>query len=598
MRRGWWSGAVALAAVVLLAGEARAQSSGYLDHDGLTDELRALTGGSPHAGMRAIATSREGREVWLVEIGDPSGAPLDERPGVLVVGNVTADHLVGSALALETVRYLLEDPSAEELRSEQVVYVVPRLDPDGAEAMFDAVQRDRRRNARPFDDDNDGRVDEDPPEDLDGDGMITLMRVPDPAGAFMVHPDDPRLMKRADRAAGERGAYTLHTEGVDSDGDGFLNEDGPGGVDLDRNWQHAYPYWERDAGPHMVSEPETRALMDFVVAHDNVGAVLAFGHSDNLVAGTDDRGGFADASVVQLDAFAAEPWEEIFATGAFEQPGGGGFRFGPRRGADNVPLRGAQPGRDNDPQSGRRPAATVDEADLEYFDAVAEAYREITGIQQTLVTREPEGAFFQLAYFQRGIPAFSTQGWGATEALEGSTADERALAWADAQGVEIFDAWTEHQHPELGTVEIGGFRPYALTNPPADALAELGRQHGAFVVRLAGMLPRVRFVSAEAEGHGGGVWTVSAEVENTGYLPTTLEHGIVSESVDPTLVRIEIDSDRILTGADKSSEIEKLEGSGSRASFSWVIRGQRGEEVEILLRSEHGGTETTTVTLR
>lgn len=596
MRRGRWSGAAAAVAAFLLAGGAEAQSSAYLDFDDLTDELRTLTNGSDHATMRSLTTSREGREVWLVEVGDPSGVPLDERPGVLVVGNLSGDHVVGSALALDAIRFLLEDPSAEELRADRVVYVIPRLNPDGAEAMFDDVRRDRRRNARPFDDDNDGRTDEDPPEDLDGDGMITVMRVPDPAGAFMVHPDDPRLMKRADAAAGETGAYTLHTEGVDSDGDGFLNEDGAGGVDLDRNWQHEYPYWERDAGPHMVSEPEVRALMDFVVAHDRIGAVLAFGHSDNLVAGTDGQGGFADASTVQLDAFAGEPWKEIWATGSFSSDGG--FRFGPRRGAGNVPLRGAQPGRDNDPQSGRRPATAVDEADREYFNTVAQAYRDLTGIQETLVNREPAGAFFEMAYFQRGIPAFSTQGWGAAGSLEGATADEKALAWADSTGVDVFDAWTEHRHPELGTVEIGGFRPYALTNPPEAALAELGRQHGAFVVRLADMLPRVRIVSTGVEAHGGGVFTVTAEVENTGYLPTAVEQGVVAEAVDPTLVRLEVDSDRILTGAEKSSEVEKLEGSGRRARFSWVIRGRTGESVEILARSEHGGTHTTTVTLR
>lgn len=598
MRIGRWSGAVAIAAMGLLADGIEGQSSGYLDFDDLTAELRSLTG-SPNASMRSLGTSHEGREVWLVEVANPSGVPLAERPGVLVVGNVTADHLVGSALAIETIRYLLNDPSAAAVLADQVVYVVPRLDPDGAEAMFADVLRDRRRNARPFDDDNDGRVDEDPPEDLDGDGMITVMRVADPAGAFMIDPDDPRLMKRADRAAGERGAYTLYTEGVDSDGDGFLNEDGRGGVDLDRNWQHEYPYWERDAGPHMVSEPEVRALMDFMVEREHIGAVLTFGHSDNLVGGTNARGGFADASLVQLDAFAAESLDGIFEVGSFSSGGGGGgFFFGPRRGAGNVPLRGAQPGRDNDPQSGRRPAVVVDEADRAYFNAVADAYQEITGIEEVLVNRDPAGAFFEMAYFQRGIPAFSTQGWGATDAMEGATADEKALAWADSAGVDVFDAWTEHAHPDLGTVEIGGFRPYALTNPPAAMLADLGRRNGEFVVRLAEMLPRVRIVETDVVAHGGGLFTITAEVENTGYLPTTLQHGVVSESVAPTLVRLELDSERILTGADKSSEIEKLDGSGSRTRFSWVVRGRNGESVQIRARSEHGGTATTTVTLR
>ena len=37
---------------------------------------------------------------------------------------------------------------------------------------------------------------------------------------------------------GEAGGWSVYWEGVDSDGDGFLNEDGVGGVELDRNFPH------------------------------------------------------------------------------------------------------------------------------------------------------------------------------------------------------------------------------------------------------------------------------------------------------------------------------------------------------------------------
>ena len=82
----------------------------------------------------------------------------------------------------------------------------------------------------------------------------------------MIDPADERALKRADATKGESGAYKVYFEGIDNDGDGFINEDGPGGVDLNRNFQHAYPYWQGDAGPHMVSEVETRAIMDFAIA--------------------------------------------------------------------------------------------------------------------------------------------------------------------------------------------------------------------------------------------------------------------------------------------------------------------------------------------
>lgn len=602
MRTIMTCGAAAAAMLLLSVAASPAQSNEYLDFAALTSELQALAASSDSAELQSIGTSRDGHDIWLMQVGDSSGAPMEERSAVLVVANLEGDHVVGSHLAVEMIRYLLNDPAAADVLAEQVVYVIPRLNPDGAEAMFSAVKYDRKVNGFPYDADNDGRADEDPGEDLNGDGMITLMRVPDPGGRFMVHPDDARLMKRADRSAGETGAYMLYTEGVDTDGDGFYNEDGAGGVDLNRNFQHEHPYYEPDAGLYMVSEPESRALMDFVVAHGNIGAVLTFGHSDNLVTPPNARGELAAPSTFDLEAFAAEPNEGVYEVGVFGGGGGGGrggFGFGGAVGAGGVELRGAQPGRDNDPQSGRRPAVTVDGDDIVYYEAVSDAYREITGIEEVGINRAAEGAFFQVGYFQRGIPSFSTQGWGLPETeAEGDSADARVLAAMDAAGVDAFVDWTSFEHPELGTVEIGGFVPYAATNPPVAQAADLGRAHGEFLVRLAGMLPRVSIVDTEVTAHGGGIFTVSASVENTGYLPTSLEHGIVSGAVQPTLVRIQVDPEAILTGDDKTESIDKLEGSGARERFSWVIRASEGQQVEIWVRSHKGGTATATVTLQ
>ncbi len=658
------------ATVLTLPGSADAQTESYLDFDRLSGELRSLTGGSNAARLVSIGTSIQGREIWLVEIGNPSGTPLEERPAVLVVGNLEGSQLVGSSHAVEIVRYLLDGASDAEARAkiqtildEQTVYVVPRLNPDGAEAMFGSILWGRNTNARPKDDDNDGRTDEDPGEDLNGDGVITVMRVLDSSGDYMIHPDEPRLMKKADPAKGESGEYTLYWEGTDTDGDGFYNEDGPGGVDLNRNFQHEYPYYTADAGPHMVSELETRALMDFVIAHRNIEAILAFGLSDNLVTPPDSRGSLAGAATLDLMTFADASFDEIFTTGVFQSAGGfgfggfgGGFFFG---GGGGSGFRGAQPGRDNDPDSGRRPSTTVHNEDQEYFKTVSEAYKSITGIEKVGVNRKAEGAFFQFGYFQFGIPSFSTQGWalpsgdpseddaeedagedqdaGAAqagarpqEAPEGALArrpgratgarpggaggqarggaggggaagagiDAALLKGMDDAGIDAFVDWGTFSHPTLGEVEIGGFHPYAATNPPAEELAELGQKHGEFVVRLAGMLPKVTIVDTEVTAHGGGIFTVEVELENSGYLPTSLQHGIVSRSVQPTMVQIQVDPDDVITGDAKTSMIPKLDGSGSRQSFLWVIRGSPGSTVEIRARSQKGGTDTATVTLR
>ena len=130
------------------------------------------------------------------------------------------------------------------------------------------------------------------------------MRHKDGAGPYMVHPDDPRLMRRADPQKGEAGGYALYWEGTDNDSDGFYNEDPAGGIDLNRNFQHKYPYYQPDAGPHMISEAETRGVMDYVLARRNIAAILTFGESDNLIAPPGRRGEQGPASTIDLIAFA------------------------------------------------------------------------------------------------------------------------------------------------------------------------------------------------------------------------------------------------------------------------------------------------------
>ncbi|HIC54068.1 MAG TPA: hypothetical protein EYO97_09575, partial [Gemmatimonadetes bacterium] len=447
-RRGRWaaSGLFTLAAVFTPPGIA-AQSAAYLDFDDLTAELRSIVDSSDRATMRSLGTSHQGREIWLVEIADASGPPLAKRPGVLVVGNLSGDHLVGSSLALETVRYLIDADASEADLTEHVIYVVPRLNPDGAEAMFNGPRDGNRLNALEFDADNDDRMNEDAADDLNGDGVITVMRVPDPLGAYMIDPDEPRLMKEADAAQGETGTHALYWEGIDNDGDGFINEDGFGGVDLDRHFQHEYPYWERDAGYNMVGQPEARALMDFVIGTRNIAAVVAFGHSDNLVTPPNSSGRLTDATELDLNGFADASSDEIFSQGLFGTP----FQRG------GLQLRGAQPGRDNDPSSGQRPATTVNDSDIEYFETVSEVYKDITGIEEVVINKAAAGAFFQYAYYHFGVPSFSTQGWalprGDEEEDEGSgSGDARVLSGFDAAGEDVFVPWSTYQHPDLDSI--------------------------------------------------------------------------------------------------------------------------------------------------
>ena len=110
--------------------------------------------------------------------------------------------------------------------------------------------------------------DEDGPEDLNSDGMITMMRVREDAGTFILHSDEPLIMKKVDRSAGEIGRYSLHVEGKDSDGDGEINEDAPGGVNLNRNMTYDYKPYTTDGGIHPFSSPEAKALGDLYLREE------------------------------------------------------------------------------------------------------------------------------------------------------------------------------------------------------------------------------------------------------------------------------------------------------------------------------------------
>ena len=124
--------------------------------------------------------------------------------------------------------------------------------------------------------------DEDPYEDLNKDGFITLIRVKDPSGKYIESDEDKRVMVAADLAKGQSGSYLVYSEGIDNDKDGSFNEDGAGGVNFNRNFTFNYEEFGLNAGLYPVSEPETKAVADFLFDKFNIYAVFTFGPQDNL----------------------------------------------------------------------------------------------------------------------------------------------------------------------------------------------------------------------------------------------------------------------------------------------------------------------------
>jgi len=653
--------AAALAVIIgwlAVAPTGAADTTKYHTYAELSAALKAAATAHPTlATLVSIGKSAEGRDIWAIEIANTAGTPVDQRPGLLIAANFEGDHVIGSELAVYLADYLLTsyttDAAVKQRLDNHVFYIVPRVNPDGAELMFAPVKTGRRTNGSKFDADNDGRTDEDGPEDLNKDGFISVMRVKDPKGPYMIHPDDARLMKRADPAKGETGGYAIYWEGTDKDGDGFIAEDGPGGTDISRNFMHQYPYYQTDAGRYMVSESETRAMLDYVIKHRNIAAVLTFGENDNLISA---RAGTANP--INLIDFAERSVAPSRRTGIFQdisggfgrggRGGGGGEGGGGGRGGQQAAA--ATTGRGGG-GAGAVAATTVNPADAEYINAIVSKYRELTGLRNTGYTRAPAGAFYEYGYYQYGVPSFSTPGWGlpgpgrpagagapaadtgrgagppaGMTAGAGAAAgggrgrggagggmmagggggegdfvegiDLRLLQWMDAEKIDGFVSWTPFKHPTLGDVEIGGFKPYSTTNPPVAKIADLGASHAKFALYLTSIFPKVKIAKTEATALGGGVYRIKADVENTGFLPTAMAQGVVARSVKPVMVQLGVPPDSIITGNEKTNHINALAGSGTRQSFEWVIKGKPAQAITLKIVSQKSGTDTATITLQ
>jgi len=619
-----------IASISLFPLQVSAQAAGYRNYEDLTARLRMFADHhSDIAQLISTGKTLEGRDIWVMEVGMRSGVPLEERPALLVVANLEGNQLIGSKIALGLIHHLVdgykEDEEIQSAVNKYVFYIFPRVNPDGAERSFSGLQTASATNSRPFDDDNDGRTDEDGPDDLDGNGMITVMRVPDPSGEYMIDPDDDRLMKKADPKKGETGAYAIYWEGVDDDKDGFYNEDPVGGINLNRNFQHEYPYYKSNAGPHMISENESRSIMEFVIDHRNIAIMLTFGSNDNLVNAPNKKGELSKARPIELFEFADASNDGANEVGVFRAPQTR-FSF----------TRQTEPQTSNRP-SGMRPATKINEDDLEYFTAVGKKYLEITGIETAPSTLKPAGAFFEYGYYQYGVPSFSTPGWGFTvpeeeeaeedveeakddeeEAEDDSeksdttgqdasrkgnksdseSVDQELANYQDAVGIDGFVEWATFDHPTLGDVEIGGFKPSEAVNPSAESTNDLIEKQGKFLIYLASLFAEIKIAEIEVTDHGGGIFRIKAEIENAGFLPTSLAHGVVSKSVKPTMVQLGINPENLVSGDAKTSFFQSLDGSGSRRKFEWIIKGNAGEKLELRVVSQKGGSDTAEVTLR
>ena len=594
----------------------------YHDFAALTQALKNLAAANPKTTkLESIGKTLQGRDLWLLRISG-KGTPL-EKQALLIAANLEGDHLIGSEVALGIAEYLVEaygkDEKVTAVLDSRTFYIIPRVNPDGAEAFFDDIRNEHPGNFNPRDEDYDWKVDEDGPEDLNGDGMITMMRVKDKEGDWIADEKDSRLMKKKEADSPLDTLYKVYTEGIDNDGDDLYNEDGPGGFNINRNFPHNFGYQPKGLKVYPASELETQALIDFMTRynpdlktqpHKNICGALVFSKYDNLAAGTGIECG--------TPTFP-EPAAEVSA------PMGGFmiFRMG-RRGAETTP----QP-RPTDPQPKR--SETRDEP---IFKAVSEKYKEITKINSAKSDR-PFGSFLEYAYFQYGVPTFSANLWSLREEArpmgrmmqrsdqqespqqeqqamdrsammqrfmsraagaaqsqaEGSENDAQWLKWIDEKNNgKGFVAWTKFNHKQLGEVEIGGFEPHLKVNPPAEEIPALSKSHAEFALHLARLFAEITMDEPEVEKLSSNLFRLTLKVHNKGKFPYATAMGTRTRNINPIVLQLSFGEDKKmeLFGGSKRVDISTLEAGGEN-EYKWTIISPPGMKVDISLWARHGG---------
>lgn len=551
-----------------LLAQAPVPSAGYRNHAALTTAIETLRRDHPRlVAVEVIATSPGGRAVHAVRLG--AGQDVDARPALLIMANAFGPHVVGSEIAMGTLQRLAtaygRDADVTALLDRYTIYVMPRLNPDAAEAFFARPLGERALGQGTRDMDRDGTDNEDGPDDLNGDGFLAMMRIADPAADWRPDPTDPWLMRRADAAKGETGGWRVMAEGRDNDRDGEHGEDPPGGVDINKNFAHDFAFFG-DGGDHAFSSPEARGVAEFVSAHGNIAAAYVLGPQDNLM----------------------EPWRN--------RPQAGG------------PPQGTSAG---------GPFTSILRQDESYYVELSDRFKRTTGL-----TRNPPAAALggdpaTWMYYHMGRLSFASRGWWIPDAPRDSAAPARpagggaaaadplaqernAMKWLQANDPAALLAWTAVQHPDFPgqTVEVGGFRPYALLNPPAALLDSVVAKQARFIQELAGLLPAITFRDVRVETLGQGAYRVTAQVANTGYLPTMSAIGSRARWVRQIRVDLKTGSGQTIVGGRGVQLVGAIAGSGRSTELTWVVTGPAGSTVALTAESPAAGRATTTITLR
>jgi hypothetical protein len=467
----------------------------YYDWKEVEDALRKLEKAYPKfLKLRSIGKSYLGREMWYMTINNPDTGSEMEKCAMYMDANIHGNEIQGGEIGIYTIWYLMENYAyndyVRKLVDERVFYIFPSVNPDGRD-MWLHLGGNARTGQVPFDDDNDGLYDEDPPEDLDGDGELGSMfiKVKPGEGTYRLSDTGDRLVpiqKNIEGKPDELGDYKyIGSEGVDNDGDGRYNEDQGGGYDPNRDWPSYWQpdYIQRGAGAYPFYWPESQATRDFFYSHPNIAGSQAFHNSGGMI------------------------------------------------------LRG--PGSPLHPEYPRSDLAVLDEIGKK-GEKIIEGYRYIVIWKDLYAVW---GGFIDFTQDLLGIYSFSNELWTSRADLDKDgeiTEEEEAFfdKYIDMDNTAI--SMHEIDHPQLGKVIIDrDTTKLSGRVPPSWLLEELCHRNMAFCLLHAWEMPLPIIKKVSAEKINSDLYMVKVALYNERLMPTMSAAAIQNQVQRPDILSLD-----------------------------------------------------------
>ena len=555
----------------------------YLKFDEMLEAIEKLCSPYPNLTHQiSIGKSLQGRDLRVVEVTNKATGPASEKPGLWIDGNTHSSEVTGSVVCLKTLWHLLsnygKDHSITELLDNKVVYIMPRVNPDGAEVFLTKPYHMTAAGIpNPVFSDGEGHYD----EDIDGDGKSLFMRILDPNGDWKVSRKDPRLMIKREATDNEGPLYKVLREGM------FLKYKPGKEVTMapprflggtNRN----YPaYWAPGglplggAGVFPLEEVEARAIADFWAKHPNLSGMHTFHTSGGLILRESavhpdswfrEQNLDIDLAIYKYLSAIGENLTDYPAISIFDE-----FTF-----EDDRPFR--------------RGCATS------FF------YEHLGAFVFSIELWDWEHEIGLGHFRERGGIEFSFSRLSEDDQL-------RELTWIDSNYPEAFVPWHKVKHPQLGEVEVGGIDTKVTRRnpPPGKWLEKEVDKVILFALRHASLLPLIRISDYKTEKVGDGIYKVEAQIVNTGWLPTNVtELAKRTKRASPVVAEIQLPEGAELVIGHEKISLGNLEGHSaklllprvvggeivdkSRAHVEWVIKTGDSKDVKIIARCPRAGT--------